>query len=34
MELQGFGDPTGFFDIVHAPFSKDNVEGTVFLDTE
>ena len=34
MELEGFGDPTGFFDFVHAPFKWDNVEGTDFLDTQ
>jgi hypothetical protein len=34
MQLEGFGDPAGFFDFVHAPFSRDNVEGTVFLDEE
>ena len=34
MELEGFCDPAGFFDIVHAPFTRVNVEGTDFLDTE
>jgi hypothetical protein len=34
MELEGFGDPPGFFDIVHAPFTRVNVEGTDLLDTE
>ena len=32
MELEGFGDPAGFFDFVHAPFSTDNVGEAVFLD--
>jgi hypothetical protein len=34
MAFEGFGDPAGFFDIVHAPFGNDNVGGTVFLDAE
>src|SRR5215207_2555953 len=34
MELEGLGDPAGFFDFVHAPFKWDNVRETDFLDTE
>ena len=34
MKLEGFGDPSGFFDFVHAPFIRDNVEETDFLDAE
>ena len=34
MKVQGLGDPAGFCSVVHAPFSKDNVRETFFLDAE